>query len=82
MKWDDDILEENHVLISEWDGESTNNTCQDIEKLSGTIEFMNLMDKSEETFVDGLSNHLSSWYKFGVEFMKNVLKVVSFHRFF
>ena len=30
MEWDDDVLEEDDVLISEWDSESTDDTCEDI----------------------------------------------------
>ena len=74
---DDNVLEENYMLISEGDSETTNDTGQDIKKLSGTIEFVVLVDKSEEALVHGLSNHLSSWNKLGIELVKNVLKIVS-----
>lgn len=82
MQWDDDVLEEDHVLISQWDGETTNDTGKDIKELSSTVELMGFVDQSEETLVDSLSNHLSSWDKFSVELVKDVLKVVSFNRFF
>jgi len=82
MKWDDNILEENDVFISEWDSKTTNNTSQNIEKFSSSIELVSLMDQSEEALVDGLSNHLPSWHKFGIKLVKNVLKVVSFDGLF
>lgn len=69
MEWDDYILEKNDVFVPKRDSESTNDTCKDIEKLSGTIEFVCLMDKGIEALVDSLSNHFSSWNKFGVQFM-------------
>lgn len=77
MEGDDDVLEEDYVFISKGDGESTDDTGQDVEELSGTIEFMVFMDESEETLVYCLSDHFSSWNEFGVQFMKNVLKVIS-----
>ena len=81
MEWDDDVLEENDVLISKWNSKTTDDTGQDIEELSSTIELMVLVDKSEEALVDGLTNHLSSWHKFGIKLVENVLKVVSLNRF-
>lgn len=79
MKRDDYILEENDVFVPEWDSKSTNYTCKDIEKLSGTIELVSLMNKGVEAFIDSLSNHFSSWNKFGIQLMQNVLQVVSFN---
>ena len=66
MKRDDDVLEENHVLIPEWYGETTDNGGKDIEKLGGTIELVVFVDKGEETFVNCLANHLSSWNELSV----------------
>lgn len=80
MKRDNDVLEENHVLVSQWDSEPTDNTSQDVKKLSGTIEFMDLVYKSEELLVDSLSNHLPSWNKLGIQLMKDVFEVISFNR--
>ena len=77
MKWDDDVLEENYVFVSQWDGKSTDDTGQNIEKLSGTIEFMVFMDESKETLVHCLSNHFSSGNKLGIQFMKNILEIIS-----
>ena len=73
MKWDDDVLEEDNVFVSEWDSESTDNTCKNIQKLSGTIELVSLMDKEMETLINSLSNHLPSWDEFSIKFMKNIL---------
>ena len=66
MKRNNNILEEDNVLISEWDSETTDNTCQDIEKLGGTVELMSFMNECEEAFINSLSNHLSSWHKFRI----------------
>ena len=82
MEWDDNVLEENNMLISEWDSESTNDTGQDIEKLGSSIELMVFMDKGEEALVHSLSNHFSSWNQLCIELMKNVLKIISLDRFF
>jgi hypothetical protein len=51
VKWNDNVLEENYMLISEWDSETTDDTCKDIEKLSSTIEFVSLMNEGEEALV-------------------------------
>ena len=82
MEWDDNVLEENNMLISEWDSKSTNDTGQDIEKLSSSIELVDFMDQSEEALVDGLSDHFSPWDKLGVQLVKNVLEVVPFDGLF
>ena len=82
MEWDDNILEEDYVFISEWDSESTDDTGENVQQLSGTIEFMVFMDKSEEALVHWLSNHFSSGNKLGIKFMEDVFEVVSLNRFF
>ena len=40
------------------------------------------MNESEETLVNGLTNHLSAGHKFGVKLVENVLQVVSFDGLF
>ena len=60
MKRNDNVLEEDDVLISEWNSESTNDTCQNVEKLGGTVEFVILVNQCKEAFVDGLTDHFSS----------------------
>jgi len=82
MKWDDNVLEKDDVFISEWNCETTNDRGKDIQKFCCTIEFVSFMNQSKETLIDSLSNHFSSWDKFGIELMKNILQVVSFDRFF
>jgi len=79
---DDNVLEENHVLISQWDGKTTNDTGQDIQKLSSSIKLMVLMDKSKKAFVNGFSYHFSPWHQLGVELVKNILEIVSLDRLF
>ena len=81
VKWDNDILEENDVFVSQRNGEPTDDTGKDIKKFCSTVKFVGLVDEGEEAFVDGLSNHLSSWHQFGVELVKDVLQVVSLNRF-
>jgi len=77
MEGNDDILEENNMFISERDSESTNDTCEDIQKFSSTIKFVGLMNEEMEALVDSLPDHLSSWNKLSVKFMKNILKIIS-----
>jgi hypothetical protein len=45
VKWNNNILEENDVFISQRYSKTTNNTGQDIEKLGSTIELVGLMDQ-------------------------------------
>jgi len=82
VKWDDNVLEENNVLVSKWDSKTTDDTCKDIQKLSSTIELMSLMNKEVEALIDSLSNHLSSWDELSIKLMKNVFEVVSLYRLF
>jgi len=70
------------MLISKWHCKSTNDTCKNIEKLCCTIEFMIFMNKKEEALIHRLSDHLSSWHELRIEFMENVLQIISFNRFF
>lgn len=78
MKRYDNVLEKDDMLISQRNSESTNDTGQNVKKLSSTVEFMILVNQSKEAFIDGLTDHLSSRHKFGVELVKNVLQIVSF----
>jgi hypothetical protein len=80
VEWNDDVLEEYNVLISQRYSKSTDYASQNIEELSSTIEFVVFMDQGEEALVDGFTNHFSSWYEFGVQLMQNVLEVVSLYR--
>ena len=43
---------------------------------------MVFMDQGEETLVDSLSDHFSSWNEFGIQLVQNILKIVSLDRFF
>ena len=61
MKWDDHILEENHVLVSQGHGEAADNGGEDVEKLGRAVEFVCLMDQCVEALIDRLSDHLASW---------------------
>ena len=63
VQWDDHILEENHVLVSERHGEAGDDGGEDVEKLSGTVELVRLVDQGVEALVDGLSDHLSPWHQ-------------------
>jgi len=77
---DDNVLEEDDMLISQRNSESTDDTGQNVKELGGTVEFVILVDERKETLVDGLTNHLSSWYELSVQLVKNVLQVVSLDR--
>lgn len=68
MEWDDDILEEDHVLISQRDGESWDDTRKNVKKLGGTIEFMCFVDKTEEALIDSFSNHFTARYQLNKKF--------------
>ena len=72
MQRNDDILEEDRVLVPEWNSETTDDTCQNIKKLSCTIELMILVDEGEKALIDCLSDHFSSWYEFGIQFVENI----------
>ena len=73
MQRNDDILEEDRVLVPEWNSETTDDTSQDIKKLSRTIELMVLMDEGGKALIDSLSDHFSSWHEFGIQFVENIL---------
>ena len=63
MEGDDDVLEEDHVLVSQWHSESRDDTGEDVEKFSCSIEFMCFVDKTEEALVNGLSDHFTTRYQ-------------------
>ncbi len=81
VKRDDDIFEEFDMLFSEGNCKSTDDTGEDIEKLSYTVKFIVFMDQGVELVGDGFSDHFSSWDELGVESVEDVLKVFSFSRF-
>lgn len=66
MKRNDNVREEDDMLISQWDGETTDDTGENVEELSSTVEFVVLVNECKEALVDGLSNHLSSRHELGV----------------
>jgi hypothetical protein len=92
VQWDDHVFEENNVLFSERDRESTDDRSEDVEQLSCSVELVRLVDEGVKAFVNGFSDHLSSRdelsyrllkidiYYLGVELVENVLKVVSLNR--
>lgn len=59
MKRDDDVLEEDYVLLSEWDGKAGDDGSQNVKKLCSTVELVIFVDQRVETLVDGLPDHLS-----------------------
>ena len=82
MEGNDDVLEEDDVLISKWNCKTTDDTRQDVKKLSCTVELVIFVNESKKAFVHCLSNHLSSGNQFGVQFMKDVFQVVSLNGLF
>lgn len=77
MERDDNVLEKNDVFVPKWDSESTDDTCENIEKFCGTIKFVSFVDQGVEALINCLSNHLSSWNKFGVQLVQDVFEVIS-----
>ena len=63
MERNDNVLEEDHVLVSQGDSETGDDTRENIEKLSGAVEFMGFMNKTEEALVDSLSNHFTAGHQ-------------------
>ena len=82
MKRNDNVREEDDMLISQWDGETTDDTGKNVEELSSTVELVVLVNECKEALVDGLSNHLSSRHELGVQLVQDVFQVVSFDRLF
>lgn len=70
------------MLFSEWHSESRNNGCENIEKLSCSVEFMILMDELVEALIDCLSDHLSSGNQLCIELVQDIFEVISFDSFF
>lgn len=82
VEGNDDVLEEDDVLISKWNCKTTDDTCQDVKKLSCTVELVIFVNESKKAFIHCLSNHLSSGNQFGVQFMKDVFQVISLNGLF
>ena len=82
MEGDNDGLEEVDVVFSQGDGETADDTSQNIQKFSSTVEFVVFVDKSVEAISDGLSDHFSSGDELSVESMKDILEIFSFSGFF
>jgi len=82
MEGDNDGLEEVDVFFSQGDRETTDDTSQNIQKFSSTVEFVVFVDKSVEAISDGLSDHFSSGNELSVESVKDILEIFSFSGFF
>jgi hypothetical protein len=82
VEGNDDGLEENDVFVSERDCKATDNTGENIQEFGSSVKFVGSVNKGEKALVNSFSNHFSSWDKFGIKFMQNVLKVVTLDRFF
>lgn len=82
MEGNDDGLEENDVFVSERNCKATDYTSENIQEFGSSIEFVGRVNKGEKALVNSFSNHFSSWDKFGIKLMQNVLKVVTLDRFF
>lgn len=82
MEGDDDGLEEVDVFFSQGDSETTDDRSQNVQKFSGTVEFVVFVDESVEAIGDGLSNHFSSGDELGVKSVKDILEIFSFSGFF
>jgi len=63
VKWDNNILEKDDMLISERYSETGNNRSQDIKKLSGSVELMRFVNQAEKALVNSLSDHFSTGYQ-------------------
>ena len=96
MQRNDNILEEEHVFVTQGYGESRDDGREDIQQLSSTIELVRFMDQRIKGLVHGLSDHFTSGHELqaykilkfkvitylGIKFMQNVLQVVTLHTFF
>ena len=63
VEGNDNVLEEDHVLVSQGDSETGDDTRENIEKLSGAVEFMGFMNKTEEALVNSFSNHFTAGHQ-------------------
>jgi hypothetical protein len=57
MEGDDDVLEENHVLVTEGHSKSRNDGGENVKELGSTVEFVSLVDEGVEALVNSLTDH-------------------------
>lgn len=60
---DDHVLEEHHMLITEWHCKAGDDTCENVKQLSGTVKLVLLVDQSIERFIDSFSDHLTAGHQ-------------------
>ena len=82
MKRDDNSLEEIDMLFSKGNSETTDDTGQDVQEFSSSIEFVVFVDKSVEAVSNGFSNHFSSGHELSIKPVEDIFQVFSFSRFF
>lgn len=80
MEWDDDSLEKDNVLLTQWHCEARDDTSENIKQFSGTVKLVVLLDERVEGLIHCLSDHLSTWHKLCVQLVQNVLQIVAFVR--
>ena len=61
MEWNDDCMEEDDVLLSEWHGVTRDDSGEDVEQFGSTVELVLLVDQTQEAFVDIFPQHLAAW---------------------
>jgi len=59
VEGDYDVFEEGYVFFSEWNCESWNDACENIEQLGRSVEFEGFVDETVEAIVDSFADHFS-----------------------
>lgn len=78
VEGNDDVFEEDDMLLPERNCKSTDDTGENIQKFRGAIELESFMDQWVKTVIDCLTDHFSSWDKFGIQSVQDVLEVLPF----
>jgi len=60
MQRNDNILEKDYVLITQWNRKTRNNTCQNIQQFCCTVKFVSLVNETKEALINGFSYHFTA----------------------
>ena len=83
VQGNDDVLEEDHVLVSEGHCETRDDTGKNIKKFCSSIEFMCFMNQTEKALIDCFSNHLAARHqlKDRIINLKKIYDIPTRHKF-
>ena len=69
-------LQENLMLLLQWQGETVDDAAEDLEKLRDAVVSLSLIDKSEKDVVDCLSNERPVYHELPIDAVQDCFEII------